>query len=852
MIDSKKITTEQFNSKYETKETIGNGTFSIVKLGIDLETNEKVAIKILEKKKIINSDDIERVEREIKILQNFNNLNIIKIFDIFQTEENHYFIMEYCENGELFNYIVEKQKLNEKEASYFYYQLINGLEYIHSKNIVHRDLKPENLLLGKGNILKIIDFGLSNFFDGKNLLSTPCGSPCYASPEMVSGNDYNGFFIDVWSTGIILYAMIYGYLPFEDSDNDILFEKIANCDIEYPGLISNNAKNLMERIIVNDPDKRIKIQDIKRHPFYLQGMNVFKYKHPELIIDDENKENIENYERNENMENYEKNDKNDNNEYDEYNNLKSDYVINNRNDNDFEEKENSELKGNESNDFEKNKKENNRENNENEQFEISENNDKNNESNYNNDIGVEIPVSKKEELNEENNIISDMEKKMMNNEKNINNNNNNNNKNNDNNNNNNNNYNINNKEENIKNINDNIKEKEKKTIQYININDNNKNKTGNINKKNIKQYINIDITNSNNYNPSKTIHLYTFNKPSLNVDQNLLSYQRKIQEIKKSLDELAKTNFKFERNKKKSRPYTISPTKYLISNDKKNEYIKINDIFNNDYKYTNKYLSKNYKINTEDDIINKEHNKYKKYHLDTYTNYLSTIPNSNISYRSTRGKSERNYTYIIDEFTRSSRGKNNYKNNLNNNIFQSSLFSYSNYTKPTFSNDYNKLSIYNTFNNDNYTKNKNIFNISNSNKINSNRRNIDIYKPKISFSNNKYYSPISLDKYITKKNYDNNLNKIIDLRRSEYGRNKNKYYFYQNNPIYKNPISKIYSPNFLTTESVRKPYKYNDLLLNNKNSYENNFLKTSLDTLETKPKYHNIFLGSSYNFSFNK
>ena len=814
MIDSKKINDSEFNEKYEIIETIGNGTFSIVKLGIDRETKEKVAIKIIEKNKIINSDDIERVEREIEILKNFNNLNIIKIYDIFQTEENHYFIMEYCENGELFNYIVKKQKLNEKEASYFYYQLINGLEYIHSKNVVHRDLKPENLLLGKGNILKIIDFGLSNFFDGENLLSTPCGSPCYASPEMVSGNDYNGFFIDVWSTGIILYAMIYGYLPFEDNDNEILFQKIANCDIEYPGLISKNARHLMEKIIVNDPDKRIKIQEIKNHPFYLQGKKVFKYQHPELLNDDES-ENQEKEERNE-----------DRNNDVIINNNNSDYEYKNENENELREDENNDFKENEN----KNSKIQG-----NEEFEINENEDYNNENNkYNDDIGVEIPIVKKDDLNEQDNILSnsDMEKKIINNEKIININPNNSKK----------------EEENIKTINDNIKESEKNKIQYININNVNKNKKGSVNKTN-KQYINIDITNSNNYNPSKTIHLYTYNKPSLNVEQNLLSYQRKIQEIKKSLDELAKSNFKFDRNKKKSRPYTISPSKYLISNDNKNEYIKLKDVFNNDYKSTNKYTSKNYRISTEDDIINKEHNKYKKYHLDTNSNYLTTIPNSNISYSTTRGKSARNYAYIIDEFTRSSRGNYNYKKSLNDNNFQSSLFSNPNYKKPIVTNDYSKLTTYNTFNTDNYPKNKNNFNIS-TNKINSNRRNIDIYKPKISSSNYKYYSPVNLDKYIIKNSYGNNLNKIIDLRRSEYGRNKNRYY-YQNNPIFKNPISSIYSPNFLTTETVRKPYKYNDLLFTNKNSYENNFLRTSLDNLETKLK-NNIFLGSSYNFSFNK
>ena len=289
-----KENTEDFFSKYETKETIGKGTFSIVKLGINRKTKEKVAIKILEKKKIINKDDLERVEREIEILKNFNNINIVKINEIYQTKDKHYFIMEYCEKGELFNHIVKKQRLNDKESSYFYYQLINGLEYIHSKKVVHRDLKPENLLLGKGNVLKIIDFGLSNYFNGKKLLNTPCGSPCYASPEMVSGKKYNGFNIDIWSTGIILYAMICGFLPFEDKDNDVLFKKILKCKIEYPKFISKNVKSLLKKIIVCDPEKRIKIEDIKKEPFYLLGKEVFKDKHPELFVEDNINNNMNN------------------------------------------------------------------------------------------------------------------------------------------------------------------------------------------------------------------------------------------------------------------------------------------------------------------------------------------------------------------------------------------------------------------------------------------------------------------------------------------------------------------------------------------------------------------------------
>ena len=279
--------------QYETKEKIGEGTFSEVKLGINKTTKEKVAIKILEKSKIINKEDLERVNREKQILSNFNHLNIIKIYSIFENSSQFFIIMEFCENGELFNYIVNKERLNEKEASYFYYQLINGLEYIHNKNVVHRDLKPENLLLDKNGILKIIDFGLSNYFNGKNLLKTPCGSPCYASPEMVSGKNYDGFCIDIWATGIILYAMLCGYLPFEDVDNNILFKKISQCNLHYPQqFIGTNAKDLLKKILVTEPEKRIKIKDIKKHPFYLEGKEIFNKKHPDLISDNLNLDNF--------------------------------------------------------------------------------------------------------------------------------------------------------------------------------------------------------------------------------------------------------------------------------------------------------------------------------------------------------------------------------------------------------------------------------------------------------------------------------------------------------------------------------------------------------------------------------
>ena len=259
---------------YIIKKTLGQGTFGKVKLGIHKPTNEKVAIKILEKSKIIEKDDEIRVKRELEMMPKFNHNNVILVTEIFSNRDNFYIVMEYCEGGELFNYIVKKRRLAEEEAAFFFYQIISGLEYIHSLGIVHRDLKPENLLLGKDHILKIIDFGLSNYFS-KKLLVTPCGSPCYASPEMVSGNKYNGFRIDIWSTGIILYAMLCGYLPFEDKDNEVLFKKILRCKLELPPHLSHSSKDLMLKILVTNPEKRITIQEIKRHPFYLKGKAIF-------------------------------------------------------------------------------------------------------------------------------------------------------------------------------------------------------------------------------------------------------------------------------------------------------------------------------------------------------------------------------------------------------------------------------------------------------------------------------------------------------------------------------------------------------------------------------------------------
>ena len=288
------MTEQQTLGNYNFIKTIGEGTFGKVKLALHKPTKEEVAIKILEKAKINNKKDLERIEKEIKYMKMLNHPNIVKIYEIIEDKKNFYISMEYVSGGELFTYIVKNKRLDEKEASFFYSQIIHIIQEIHKHKICHRDLKPENLLLTQNKTIKIIDFGLSNEYN--SYLETPCGSPCYASPEVIKGMKYSGLAIDLWASGIILYSMLCGYLPFDDKSNDVLFRKILKCKIEFPQkksiVISENAKDLIKKILKPDPSKRISLDEILEHPFLIYGNKKYKErikmdinKQDKLIID---------------------------------------------------------------------------------------------------------------------------------------------------------------------------------------------------------------------------------------------------------------------------------------------------------------------------------------------------------------------------------------------------------------------------------------------------------------------------------------------------------------------------------------------------------------------------------------
>ncbi len=230
-------------------------------------TGHKVAIKILNRKKIKAIHMEEKVRREIKILRLFMHPHIIRLYEVLETPHDIFVVMEYVKSGELFDYIVEKGRLGENEARHFFQQIVSGVEYCHRNMVVHRDLKPENLLLDSKNNVKIADFGLSNVMRDGHFLKTSCGSPNYAAPEVISGKLYSGPEVDVWSCGVIMYALLCGSLPFDDESIPNLFKKIKGGIYTLPSYVSPGARDLISRMLLVDPLKRITMAEIRNHPW---------------------------------------------------------------------------------------------------------------------------------------------------------------------------------------------------------------------------------------------------------------------------------------------------------------------------------------------------------------------------------------------------------------------------------------------------------------------------------------------------------------------------------------------------------------------------------------------------------
>ncbi|GAA6064411.1 hypothetical protein JCM10212_001235 [Sporobolomyces blumeae] len=251
--------------------TVGEGSSGRVKLAKHKVTGQYAAVKIVPKPRRTQQEKADKlllgIEREIVIMKLIEHPNVLRLMDVWETGSELYLIMEYVEGGELFDYLVKRGKLHADEALHYFQQIISGVDYCHRFNICHRDLKPENLLLDKEKNIKIADFGMAALERGGKLLETSCGSPHYASPEIVAGLNYHGSSSDIWSCGIILFALLTGTLPFDDADIRTLLSKVKKGRFNMPPWLPPDAQDLIRRMLEIDPEKRILMEEIQAHPW---------------------------------------------------------------------------------------------------------------------------------------------------------------------------------------------------------------------------------------------------------------------------------------------------------------------------------------------------------------------------------------------------------------------------------------------------------------------------------------------------------------------------------------------------------------------------------------------------------
>ncbi|KAI4308649.1 hypothetical protein L6164_031705 [Bauhinia variegata] len=274
--------------KYEIGRTIGEGTFAKVKFAQNTETGESVAMKVLDRSSIIKHKMVDQIKREISIMKLVRHPYIVRLHEVLASRAKIYIILEFITGGELFDKIVHHGRLSEAESRRHFQQLIDGVDYCHTKGVYHRDLKPENLLLDSQGNIKISDFGLSALPEqGVSILRTTCGTPNYVAPEVLSHKGYNGAVADVWSCGVTLYVLMAGYLPFDELDLTTLYNKIERAEFTCPAWFPVGAKSLIHRMLDPNPETRITIEQIRSDEWFQKSyvpVSLFEYE--DVNLDD--------------------------------------------------------------------------------------------------------------------------------------------------------------------------------------------------------------------------------------------------------------------------------------------------------------------------------------------------------------------------------------------------------------------------------------------------------------------------------------------------------------------------------------------------------------------------------------
>ncbi|KAL3613289.1 CBL-interacting protein kinase 2 [Castilleja foliolosa] len=261
--------------KYEIGRMLGQGTFAKVYYGRKLESGQSVAIKVIDKEKVVKVGLINQTKREVSTMSMVKHDHIVHLEEVLATKTKIYFVMEYVKGGELFHK-VSKGKLREDIARKYFQQLIRAVDFCHSRGVYHRDLKPENLLLDENGNLKVSDFGLSALSESKRLdglLHTTCGTPAYVAPEVISRKGYDGAKADIWSCGVILFVLLAGYLPFHDSNLMEMYRKISKGEYKCPNWIPPESRRLLLRILDPNPNSRITIAKIMENKWFRKGLD---------------------------------------------------------------------------------------------------------------------------------------------------------------------------------------------------------------------------------------------------------------------------------------------------------------------------------------------------------------------------------------------------------------------------------------------------------------------------------------------------------------------------------------------------------------------------------------------------
>ncbi|XP_014115335.1 PREDICTED: serine/threonine-protein kinase SIK2 isoform X2 [Pseudopodoces humilis] len=253
---------------YDIEGTLGKGNFAVVKLARHRITRSEVAIKIIDKSQL-DAVNLEKIYREVQIMKMLDHPHIIKLYQVMETKSMLYLVTEFAKNGEIFDYLASHGRLSEPEARRKFWQILSAVEYCHGRKIVHRDLKAENLLLDNNMNIKIADFGFGNFYKSGEPLTTWCGSPPYAAPEVFEGQQYEGPQLDIWSMGVVLYVLVCGALPFDGPTLPILRQRVLEGRFRIPYFMSEECEHLIRRMLVLDPSKRLSIAQIKEHKWML-------------------------------------------------------------------------------------------------------------------------------------------------------------------------------------------------------------------------------------------------------------------------------------------------------------------------------------------------------------------------------------------------------------------------------------------------------------------------------------------------------------------------------------------------------------------------------------------------------